>query len=268
MSILPCGHWSRVLLVVASLLASPFVLTAVGQEPRAPGTPVPPIATDRPGFNAPAVVQAPGVVQLELGWGLNRGGAPTTSTAPQPLLRVGLVRRVELQVASAGLVAGCVAGCRWQRADASVGARVSVPAEALGVGLAVTGAVSLPVGHAAVGSGHRDPSMIVHLERALPAGFGLLYNAIVLRAHDADASVARYGHGLSLGYSVDRWAPYVLLARRPARIGDAVPWLVQAGTTYRVAGDVQVDVTVDRGLTVAEPSWGVAAGLVLRHRPR
>ena len=39
-------------------------------------------------------------------------------------------------------------------------------------------------------------------------------------------------------------------------------------TGVRVARDVQVDVSVDHGLNTVEPSWGISAGLVLRHRPR
>jgi hypothetical protein len=62
--------------------------------------------------------------------------------------------------------------------------------------------------------------------------------------------------------------PYVGVGWRPQQVAGRVPCLAQLGTAVRVARDVQVDVTVDHGLNTVEPSWGVSAGVVLRHRPR
>lgn len=241
--------------------------TASGAQP-VPES-VPPLKTDRPGFNAPAAVQDPGVLQLETGWSMSRGrDGSTSSSGPQPLFRLGLAPRVELQLASAGLLAGCVVDCQWHRADMSVGARVLLPTERLGIAMAVTGALSLPFGDDVASSGHRDPVAVVSVERALGAHLGVSYNAIVVQAHEGDDGVARYGHGVGLGYSLERWAPFVAVGRRAARSADGVPWVAQVGTSFRLASDAQVDVSLDRGLTPAEPRWGVSAGLSLRYRHR
>ena len=65
-----------------------------------------------------------------------------------------------------------------------------------------------------------------------------------------------------------RWTPFVGLAWRPEHVDGRVPCLAQVGTGVRVARDVQVDVSVGRGLNAAEASWGISAGLALRRRPR
>lgn len=226
--------------------------------------------TDRPGFNAPAAVLDAGVLQVELGWAMARqrdGG--TSSTGPQPLLRVGVGHRLELQLGTNGLEAGCLADCRWRASDLALGARYALPAEPLGLALAVTGSLSLPTGDGVVTSHHADPSITIHVDRSLGPRLELSYNYLVVRPHeDAPRAAMRYGHGVSVGTAAGRWGPYLGLARRAARVDGRVPWLVQVGTTVRLARDVQADVTVDRGIVRAEPTWGVAAGLVLRRRPR
>lgn len=244
-------------------------VTPVAAQSPAPDA-VPELSTDRPGFNAPATVVGAGVVQLELGWALHRDtDGATASDGPEPLLRVGLGHRLELQVSSAGFEADCAIDCRWLPGDMLIGTRWALPVAPLGASLAVTGTLALPTGHGEVTSHHVEPSAIVHLDRDLGAGVGLSYNLVATRTYDVSPEPAyRVGHGLALGYAVGMWAPYVAVARRPLRVGGDTPWLAQFGTAYRITDDVQVDVTVDRGLTPAEPRWGVAAGLAIRRRPR
>lgn len=248
------------LLASVPVHAQPSTASALSTE-------APPLKTDRPGFNAPALVQDPGVFQIEMGWSMSRArDGSTASSGLQPLLRYGLVPRVEVQVASAGLLAGCAVTCAWRRADVAVGARVILPTERLGVNVGVTGLVSLPTGHARVTSNHIDPTVVVHVDRALTARLGLGYNVITTRTRDDEGAALGVGHGLSLGYSLGRFAPFTILARRAVPVDQAGPWLVQVGTAVRLGGDVQVDVSVDRGLTGVEPAWGVSAGVVLRRR--
>lgn len=255
-------------------LAAVLLLTLAGASPlaaQAPVTePVPELSTDRPGFNAPATVVGAGVVQLELGWALHRDrDGSTASDGPEPLLRVGLGHRLELQVASAGFEAGCGIDCRWLPGDMLLGARWALPGQPLGASLAVTGSLALPTGHGEVTSHHVEPSAILHVDRDLGAGVGLSYNLVATRTYDVGPDAAyRVGHGLSFSRGVAAWLPYVAIARRPTRVDRDVPWLAQFGTAYLITDDVQVDVTIDRGLTAVEPRWGVAAGLAIRRRPR
>ena len=243
---------------------------ARAQAPTSPddGTEMP---TDRPGFNAPASVVGAGIVQLELGWSTVRLRDRTyTSTGPQPLLRIGVARYVELQVASAGLAAACVIDCVWRGADVSANVRVVLPVEPLGFALAATPGVSLPTGAFEVSSDHVDPLVIVEADHGLGEYLELSYNYLVtrIRDDDPDRAVVRHGHGLSLGATAGPWTPFVGLAWRPEHVDGRRPCLAQVGTGVRVARDVQVDVSMNRGLNTVEPSWGISAGLVLRHRPR
>ena len=229
------------------------------------------MTTDRPGFNAPAAVVGAGVVQLELGWSTARLRDRTyASTVPQPLLRIGVSRHVELKVASAGLAAACVLDCAWRGADVSVGGRVVLPVEPLGFAIAASGGVSLPTGNFEVSSEHVDPLGAVHVDRALGDALELSYNYQVTRIvdDDPDRAFVRQGHGLALGGVAGRWTPYVGLAWRPQHVRGRVPCLAQVGTGVRVARDAQLDVSIDRGLNTVEPSWGISAGLSVRHRPR
>lgn len=227
--------------------------------------------TDRPGYNAPAAVVGPGVVQLELGWATVRGRDRSyTTTVPQPLLRIGVWRYLEFQAASAGLTEICTIGCQWRGSDVSLGSRVVLPAEPLGFALAATGSVSLPTGSFEVSSEHVDPFLVLHVDRPFAEVLEFSYNYQVtrIRDDDPDRAVVRQGHGLSLGATAGRWTPYVGVAWRPAHVEGRVPSLAQAGTGVRVSRDAQLDVTVSMGMNSAESRWGVSAGVALRHRPR
>lgn len=259
----------RACVAVLVMVASGAVTSVSGQQ-RPIADPAPALSTDRPGFNAPAAVVGAGDVQVELGWALRRdrdGGR--SSDGPEPLLRVGLARGLELQLSSPGFEATCALNCRWLPADMLLGARWVFPGTPWETSLAVTGGVALPTGHRDVTSHHVEPSVVLHADRELWTHVGLSYNLVVTRTYDVSSEAAyRLGHGLAVGYEVGRWSPYVAVARRPMRVGGDTPWVAQFGSAYRLGDDVQVDVTVDRGLTPAEPRWGVSAGLAIRRRRR
>ena len=262
------ARWRRVIsvrlapIVIACVLA---VSGASAQEP--PSSPAPDIASDRPGFNAPAAVVPTGTWHLELGLA-HSGGDRSHSDAPEPLLRVGVHRRVEVQVGGLGLETWCTTRCAWVASDLTLGARHVLAAELFDITLAVTAGVLLPTGHHAVTAGHAEPTTIVHADRDLGAGLALSYNYVWTREHDEDdRGHGRHGHGVSIERESGAWTPYIGVARRPTREDEGVPWVGQVGTTWRLGADVQLDVTMDVGLTRAEPAWGVAAGLVVRRRP-
>ena len=257
-------------LVPRPVSAQPVVAGATPGPSSSDESPDGELSSDRPGVNAPAAVVGAGVVQIELGWSAawdDEDGR--TSEAPQPLLRYGLHRAIELQFSSDGLAGECLADCRWRASDLSVGARVVLPGEPFGATLALTGSLSLPTGAEAVSSGHVDPLAVVHVDRPLGPTFALSYNYQITRQHDAeDAPAVQHGHGLSLQASVARWSPFVTVARRPSNEDGHSPWLAEAGSAVRLGRDAQIDVSVARGINAAEPNWRLSAGLVLRRRPR
>jgi hypothetical protein len=258
----------RFLILLSAVVAwTPCARAQAPAEAPEPGADMP---TDRPGFNAPASVVGAGVVQIELGWSTVRGRDGVYGSAgPQPLLRIGATRNLELQVTSAGLAAECVAACDWHGADVAGGARYLLPVTPLGLSLAVSGLLSVPTGSVAFSSEHLDPLGIVHVDRAF-GPIGLSYNYLVTRIHDEEGDVAavRHGHGLSVGTSWGRWSPFVNFGWRPVRADGHVPVLAEGGVGFRLARDVQLDVSATRGLNTAEPTWSLSAGVVLRHRPR
>ena len=156
----------------------------------------------------------------------------------------------------------------WLR-RASSGATGTGPTSPLGLSLAMSGLLSVPTGSQRFSSAHLDPLGIVHVDR--PVGpVGLSYNYLVTRIHDEDGEVAavRSGHGLSAGIAVGCWAPFVNLGWRPVHVDGHVPVLAEVGVAYRLARDVQVDLSATRGVNAVEPLWSLSAGVVLRRRPR
>ncbi|BCS31901.1 hypothetical protein TBR22_A11040 [Luteitalea sp. TBR-22] len=240
---------------------------APAPEAPEPGAELP---TDRPGFNAPATVVGRGVVQIEMGWSTVHGrDGLNGSVGPQPLLRIGATDHLEFEFTSAGLAAACVIKCDWHGTDIAAGARYVLPVTPLGISLAMTGLLSVPTGSQAFTSEHLDPLGIVHVDRAF-GPIGVSYNYIATRIHDEDGEVAatRSGHGLNVGTSIGRWAPFVNFGWRPVHVDGRAPVLAEAGLAYRLARDVQLDVSATRGLNAAEAMWSLSAGIVLRHRPR
>nr|MBA2354549.1 hypothetical protein [Acidobacteriota bacterium] len=92
------------MLVPRPVSAQPVVAGATPGKSSSDESPDGELSSDRPGVNAPAAVVGAGVVQIELGWSAawdDEDGR--TSEAPQPLLRYGLHRAIELQFSSDGL---------------------------------------------------------------------------------------------------------------------------------------------------------------------
>jgi hypothetical protein len=228
------------------------------------------MAADRPGFNGPAAVVGPGTVQVEFGWSTtydpSNGDA---SVSPQPTLRLGLTRRLELQIVSGGWASSCAFDCAWQATDMAAGVRVLLASqEELGVALAVTSLLSFPTGSDATTSGGVSPLVILHADRALTPDLELSLNYQWLHERADALSAVRHGVGVGLGYSVGDLIPFVNVSRRPVRIDNRAPWLLESGLGYMITRDIQLDAGVSRGLNRPEDDWGVFGGISLRRRPR
>jgi hypothetical protein len=235
---------------------------------------VPELVTDRPGFGESSAVVARGTVQLEAGLTLGQSERGHRQiTAPQVLARVGFMPRVELRVATDGLVAQSVqtnAGSAHAhgRADAELGGKVKLlDSTRARVDLALLPYVSLPTASEGFGTGHYDPGVKVVAGRQLARGFGLsgTFNTVdasgdsgrawsrevsVSLDHDLGSGVGAYGEmdgafsGRDCGCSVD------------------------GGITVAVGANGQFDVEAGRGVHGAAPDWFLGVGFAVRRLPR
>jgi hypothetical protein len=231
------------------------------------------ISSDRPDFVESSQVVGKGRLQLEtsLQWERDRAGGVTARTLTTPtLLRIGLGETTELRFetdgrtiehAGGGTTAGYAdtsVGIKWHTADQN-GA-----APSLGWLLHA----DLPSGSSALrGSGVR-PSLRVAAEWELANGFGVGIMPGV--GTDNDERGARRGYGIlaaTVGHDItERLHGFVeLAAPRIARANRGGTQAVfDAGVTWLVTNDLQLDASVSRGLNGRTPDLGVGLGLSVR----
>jgi Putative MetA-pathway of phenol degradation len=235
-----------------------------------------PLSADRPGVANPPHVVAPGAIQLEGGLSFQRetqGGGPDTNTLTVPggLLRVGLVSPLELRVSAVGYELETSSGGKHRSSgsDLVIGSRARLldqqgirPATALEFDL------SLPTGSDAVTSGGVDPSGLLLVEWGFWDRFVLDGNlglaSVSLGENDASRAV-QVAPSLSLGASIDARANvfiewYATFSSR----GVADQPAVDAGLSWLVDDDLQLDVSVGAGLDDAAPDFTVSAGIAWR----
>ena len=241
-----------------------------------------PISPDRPGVAETGEVVGKGRVQLETSvqWERQRDDALHTRTLSTPtLLRIGLGERTELRVETDGrnvihasdpatgersTVAGYAdtsLGLKWHVADQQ-GTGFGTPS--LGVLLQA----DLPSGSRELrGKGVR-PSLSLPAEWELPGGYSL--GVMPGLGVDSDDQDKRYGYGLlaaelgkkfseRLGGFVELAAPQIAGASH-----GGIQAIVDAGFTWLVNKDCQLDVAVVHGLNRRSPDLGLAFGISLR----
>lgn len=260
------------------LAASIVVLSLVGRPARAQDRPPSPgeLAPDRPGFTLSTNVVGAGVWEVESGVTVEGDGAGEgrvrALTTPQVLLRLGLGERAELRFGAVGMVnerlgVGPAARSHTGAGDIELGAKLRLGfAEAVGVDLAVAPAISFPTGSQGVSSGHVDAGVNLAWAHDLPRGFALGGSmGAASRGDDAGRFAQR---SLGLLVARDLAAGFggfceVYGLSRLERGGNAA-WTVDAGVTHGVGPNLQVDVSMGRGLSAAAPDWFLSAGVALR----
>lgn len=239
----------------------------------------PDLVTDRPDQTESAVVVPRGVVQLELGGahafdGSGADAATRLVNLGSALLRIGVAPPLELRIGFAG----------WHRAapegapalhgfgDLDVGAKLVV-AEGAGLSPAVAliGSLTIPTGHEAFRASGPDPSFRAALAHELPGDIGLGYNLGALWTTETDLAGREslrtdLLYTLTLGRGLtDRLGGFVegfgLLG-----VGDGRPsWhALDAGFTFALRANLQLDTSAGVGLSDAAEDWFVGAGLSLR----
>ena len=239
-----------------------------------------PLVADRPGVGETTSIVRPGAIQLEGGIQLERqtsaaGPDTDTLTLPQPLLRVGVHRAMELRLAADGLIYEDRDGAsdRTSGSDLELGAKLRF-FEQDGwrpvIGLLV--AVSFPTGDRAVTSDGIDPrgSLLVNWE--LDERFGLDANfgfAGPTQGVDDSDRVFEVDPSVSLeGSLTSRWSAFVeyFSTIRASREEDEHG--MDGGFTYLLSDDLQIDLSAGAGLNRAAPDFFVGFGIAWRFRLR
>jgi hypothetical protein len=218
----------------------------------------PPLVADRPGFGESASAVSPRHVQVETGVNWTRlDGDTTAADGPELLLRIGLVRSLELRLATPDWFDVRAAGRQtsgW--ADMAVGLKGHVAAR--GNDFSLRGTLYLPSGGAGFSSERLDPELAIAWSRSLSerwslgSTFGLRWLRLV---HETLSSPS-----LSLGRSLGRRAGTFVEYGASLGRGERPVHKLDHGYTWNPSPRTQLDVSLGIALSPAAPRFFVAAG--------
>ena len=240
------------------------------------------IATDRPDFVESADVVAAGRVQLETSLSQERdrsGGLKTRTRSTPSLLRIGLGHDVEARLESDGFVsargsdaatgittrasgtADLSVGLKWHTSDGDD--KVGKPATAWLLH------VDLDSGSRAFRGDGKRPSLRFVAEWELPGDTSI--GVMPGLARDSDVNGRYFTAGiLAVSVSTElatHWRGFVELAGQrlasKSRGGNLASF--DAGVTYLINNDMQVDLSFERGLTRFTPDLNVGLGWSIRY---
>lgn len=241
---------------------------------------LPELETDRPDITESSSVVGPGLWQLETGTmfqsdHVEPGTLAHDVSLPNALLRVGLNSRTELRLGAEGFLAESVStpGTSMSSgiSDFEVGLKYRVlDQQRNGFDLSLIPILSMPVGTGAFSTGGFDPTLKVTFSRDLPAGFGLGSNVIVSSISEDHVRFTQTGLSTSVGHGIgDGWGMFWELYGVSAMTrGSGAAWLADTGVTRAIGQNLQMDVSVGRGLASDAPDWFIGLGFAIRGHVR
>jgi len=244
------------------------------------GDGVPDLVTDRPDQTESSVTVDPRYIQFEFGWTHaedNENGDVTTDSAPETLVRIGLVDDLELRLGFAGYVWQEVDGpgaASWDdegATDIEVGFKVKLRHEqGWTPETALLAGTTLPTGQTGFSSERFDPAVRLACSHTLSETFGLGYNLAAAWETEEDAAgdrdtTAAIAYSVVLGAALsDRLGTFVEFFGE-APTGDGKPAnSLDGGFTWLLADNVQLDVLAGLGISEDADDWFIGAGLVWR----
>ena len=221
------------------------------------------LVTDRPDQTESSVVVPPGYFQLETGWGVTRTGEENTHEFPSTLLRIGVIRSVELRVGYKGHV--------WetgeavpQRENGDLGAKFHLWPEGGWIpdaGLLIS--VSLPR--------QADPAIRLALSHSLTERVSFSYNLGAAWESEPDGdqdmdrlSVFKYTATLGIGLSDQTGAFMEVFGDLPLSAAGGPEHLLDGGLTHLLRDNLQLDAFAGIGLSQDAEDWFVGLGVTLR----
>ena len=249
-----------------------FCLTSTGRA----NVSVPDLVTDRPDQTESSETVRPGYVQFELGWTHvedNDEADVAADSFPETLVRIGVLDNLEFRFGFDGYV--------WEDID---GLGADDGAGDLEIGLkwkmweetgwrpqtAILAGTSVPAGQKPFSSDRFDPSVRLACSHTLTETLSLGYNVAGIWVselndrgrRETDASVA-YSAVLGIALSGPLGTFVEFFGQAPSDGGKPAN-SIDAGFTYLLADNLQIDVLGGVGVSETADDWFVGAGLVWR----
>jgi hypothetical protein len=271
-------------LVLASVAGFPtrvFAQNPHGGRPAANPTPkltehaLEELETDRPDITESSSVVGAGLWQLETGvlFQSDRTDPVTAhdTSLPNVLMRIGVNSRLELRIGGEGFLSESLSTPGSEMAtggsDLELGLKYKfVDQSRAGVDISVIPIISIPTGSDGFTTGGYDPTVKLVLARDLPRGFGLGGNLIFASITEDSHRFTQTSMSVSLGHDLAAgWGGFWELYGASALSRDGGrAWLFDTGVTHTFGKNVQIDVSVGRGLTADAPDWFLGAGFAIR----
>jgi hypothetical protein len=235
-----------------SALNSTPVIEVTSSQDDPPG----PIETDRPDFTETTTTVPFGRIQLEGGYTFTRMGSARQHDFGELLLRVATGRRTEARIGINSFVVTHGSGVGAGMEDLTLGLKVAVCPGAerfnlLRPGVAVIADTTLPTGSRAFGSSDLQPTVKLvlgwDLSETWSAGMNLNYSY----ASDAGKRFDQFSGSLTFGHSLsERVGVYFeMFGFFPSAAGGPDAHYLNAGVTYLVSPDFQLDLRVGKGIS-------------------
>lgn len=239
------------------------------------------LITDRPDQTESAALLPKGTFQIETGWlhtETDSAGVDFEADAiGGTLLRIGIMKSIELRVGHDGWIDERVSGPGGSTGDdgvgdLSIGAKLALwEEEGPQPQAAIIGMLTLPTGSDGFGSERADPSFRLAFANALSETLSLGYNLgmsweTVVDGMGGEDTVSFLDWTVVLGIgATDRVGFFVEGFGQSALSADGGPATsVDGGTTYLLNDRTQLDLSVGFGLSDAAPDWFVGAGISFR----
>ena len=226
----------------------------------------PDLVTDRPDQTESSAVVPLGFAQIETGYLYTRDSGSSSREFPGTLIRIGIARRVELRFGHAGFISSDSSS---GAGDSQIGAKVNLVGESgWRPEVAVLTGFSLPTGQASLSSGRVDPSVLVAFSHTLSSRVSLGYNIgnswESLKKISARQRLLQYS--LVFGVEItDKFGGFIEAFGNRAFNSSRTPAnSIDAGVTYLLADNVQLDLYAGRGLSAGARDTFVGGGISFR----
>ncbi len=226
---------------------------------------------------------AKGFTQIEMGWSHtendDKGVNSRTNSLPELLVRIGILQNLELRLGYSGLQSTetsiklpATKTHGNGSADSSIGFKYYLGAEqGYMPEIALLAGVSLPTGESSFSSKRFDPSWRLCCSHTLPKGYSLGYNLGMAWESEEDSrgsrhtlSVLEWTATIGRGLTDKLGAYFELYGDAGLSVQGGPANSVDAGMTYLLSPNLQLDGFVGLGLSEDADDWTVGFGFSYR----
>ena len=222
-----------------------------------------PLVTDRPDFTESAQVVPRGKIQVESGFTIERSGDARVQSWGEVLVRIPTDERTEIRIGVPSYLRVQNGGSQSGFDDGFLGfKRVLKKGEGSSPQVALLAGTTIPTGSRAVAERKYQPEVVLAASLDLSPKLGLGANAGYARASSDGQRFGQLFGSVALGYELgERWGCYAeVFAFSRDEPGGSSREYFNAGVTYAVSDDFQLDARLGRGLNdERERFWGIGA---------